>query len=245
MSCSTEPHPPSSRIAATARSPAVVSNQQDTHENLVRIVDKHAASHYARPVSAHQQACFNELDQRVADHDGPVILDSGCGIGESTCVLASRYPEHLVIGIDKSAVRIEQAMSRAPATPALFARGDCIDIWRLALTAGWPITHHYLLYPNPWPKAKHLKRRWHAHPVFPTLIRLGGLLEVRTNWLLYAREFELALTRFNIASAPIGALTAETAVTPFERKYRASGHPLYRLSCELPLSARGVTDDRD
>jgi tRNA G46 methylase TrmB len=233
MSCSTE-----------ARSPAVVTNQSDTHDALVQLVDKHARSRYSRPVSAHQQACFDELDQRVATHGGPVILDSGCGVGESTCVLASRHPAHLVIGIDKSAVRIERALSRASSTSALIARGDCVDIWRLAAHAQWPVTHHYLLYPNPWPKAKHLQRRWHAHPVLPALIELGGRLELRTNWLIYAREFELALTRFGIATAPVEALPPDTAITPFERKYRASGHPLYRLTCDLPTTARRLTGGR-
>lgn len=244
MSCSTEAHPPASSAAAATRSPKVVSNQADTHEALLRVVDKHARSRYSRPVSAHQQACFDALDLRVAEHGGPVILDSGCGIGESTRVLASGHPDHLVIGIDKSAVRIDQAASHASSTPALIARADCIDIWRLAANAGWPVTHHYLFYPNPWPKAKHLKRRWHGHPVLRDLIRLGGRLELRTNWLIYAREFALALTRFGIAAAPLETLAAGTAITPFERKYRASGHPLYRLTCALPTSARTLTGDR-
>lgn len=245
MSCSTEAHPPASPATAATSSPAVVTNQAGTHEALLQVVDKHACSHYSRPVSAHQQACFDALDQRVADHGGPVILDSGCGIGESTRVLASRYPDHLVIGIDKSAVRIDHAASHASPTSALITRGDCIDIWRLAANADWPVTQHYLLYPNPWPKAKHLKRRWHGHPVLPALIKLGGRLELRTNWLIYAREFELALTRFGITAAPPETLAADTAITPFERKYRASGHTLYQLTCDLPASARTLTGGRD
>ncbi len=178
------------------------------------------------------------------EHGGPVVLDSGCGIGESTRFLANRHPDHLVIGIDKSAVRIDQAASNASSTSALIARGDCSDIWRLVANADWPVTHHYLLYPNPWPKAKHLKRRWHGHPVLPALIELGGRLELRTNWLIYAREFALALTRFDIAAASLETLAAGTAITPFERKYRASGHQLYRLTCDLPASARTLTGDR-
>ena len=33
---------------------------------------------------------------------------------------------------------------------------------------------HYLLYPNPWPKAKHLQRRVHGHGSFPLLLQLGA-----------------------------------------------------------------------
>ena len=245
MSCSTEAHEPAPRpdAAATCSAP-VVSNQPDTHDALLEVVDKHARTHYSRPVSAHQRACFARLDQRVRAHGGPVILDSGCGVGESTVAIAACFPDHLVIGIDKSATRIDQALKRAPSSRAMIARGDCIDIWRLAAEAHWPVTHHYLLYPNPWPKAKHLKRRWHGHPVFPALIRLGGRLELRTNWLIYAREFELAVSRFDIATTPAAILAPGTALTPFERKYRASGHPLYRLTCSLPAATRTLTGDR-
>ena len=106
------------------------------------------------------------------------------------------------------------------------------------------IAQHYLLYPNPWPKAKHVKRRWHAHPVFPAIIDLGGRLELRTNWSIYAREFELALTHLGIDAARVEPLAPATTWTPFERKYRASGHPLFRLTCDLRAASRTLTSDR-
>lgn len=245
MSCSTDTRVAAPRAAQAGCSAPVVSNQADIHDALARVVDKHARARYARPVSAHQQACFAELDQRVAAHGGPVVLDSGCGIGESTRVLTRRFPDHLVIGIDKSAVRSAHAARHASSTQAIIARGDCIDIWRLAARARWPVTHHFLLYPNPWPKAKHLKRRWHAHPVFPALVRLGGRLELRSNWLIYVREFELALARLDIPTTPVETLATDTAITPFERKYRASGHRLYRLVGDLRATAGAPTGGRD
>ena len=245
MSCSIETPVPEPRTgAATVNSSPVVSNQPDTHTTLAAVVEKHSRSRFCRPIPLAQQACFTALDHCVREHGGPVILDSGCGVGESTHVLASQHPDHLVIGIDKSPARIAQAINRtAPAKPVI-ARGDCIDIWRLAAAAKWPITQHYLLYPNPWPKAKHLKRRWHAHPVFPTLIALGGRLELRTNWSIYAREFELALACLGIATGGVGAVPQEVALTPFERKYRASGHALFRLSCDLRADPGALTVDR-
>ncbi|MGR9090343.1 MAG: tRNA (guanine(46)-N(7))-methyltransferase TrmB [Gammaproteobacteria bacterium] len=245
MSCSTEAHVPGPRTGrAAADSSPVVSNQPDTHEALVGVVEKHAGSHFRRPIPAAQQACFAALDQCVREHGGPVILDSGCGVGESTHALASRHPDHLVIGIDKSPARIAQAVDRTAAAKPVIARGDCIDIWRLAAAANWPIAQHYLLYPNPWPKAKHLQRRWHAHAVFPALIALGGELELRTNWSIYAREFELALACLGIATGGVGPVAPGAALTPFERKYRASGHALFRLSCDLRASSRTLTIDR-
>ena len=54
------------------------------------------------------------------------------------------------------------------------------------------------LYPNPWPKKKHLGRRWHGAPVFPALVKLGGELEMRSNWQTYLDEFALALACLQI-----------------------------------------------
>ena len=117
---------------------------------------------------------------------------------------------------------------------ALWLRAELTSFWRLARRAGWRLERHYLLYPNPWPKPAQLQRRWHGHPVFPDLLGLGGKLEMRSNWSVYAEEFAAA------AALALGkpvlplSLGATEITTPFERKYRASGHPLYSVavSCD-------------
>ena len=120
-----------------------------------------------------------------------MVLDSGCGTGESTVLLARRYPDCLVVGVDKSAARLDKA-PQLPANARLL-RADLADIWRLMDDAGWKLAQHYLLYPNPWPKPAQLKRRWHGHPVFPDLLVLGGRLVLRSNFEVYVDEFARAL----------------------------------------------------
>ena len=69
-------------------------------------------------------------------------------------------------------------------------RADLVDFWALVYRDKyWQIHSNYLLYPNPYPKSQHLKRRWHGHPVFPILLGLGGNLIVRSNWNIYCEEF--------------------------------------------------------
>lgn len=42
-------------------------------------------------------------------------------------------------------------------------RADLTDFWMLAYReSDWIIDSHYLLYPNPYPKPKHLQLRWHG-----------------------------------------------------------------------------------
>jgi len=112
-------------------------------------------------------------------------------------------------------------------------RADLVDYWRLCAEAGLRLARHYILYPNPWPKIGHLGRRWHAHPVFPFIPQLGGVLECRSNWQVYIEEFSVALGRLTGDAAPWEAFEAPVPLTPFERKYRDSGQTLYRVVFDL------------
>ena len=161
------------------------------------------------------------------------ILDSGCGVGQSTRILAEQHPQHWVIGIDQSEHRITKQSARNPDNMIL-VRANCVDFWRLALADGWQLDKHFLLFPNPWPKKEHLQRRWHGHPVFPTLLKLGGYLELRTNWHLYALEFQTALGHLGYSLSEVETyLPGDNYLTPFEKKYHESGQELFRLTSDL------------
>jgi tRNA G46 methylase TrmB len=229
-------------IAAGGNSASVRSNQQHIHRDLDIVVARHARTRYRRPIGTLQRARFEQLDDVVRGYGGPLILDSGCGTGASTRTIAAANPRHLVIGIDKSEARLGRSEQTDLPANCRLIRGDCRDFWRLAASARWPVERHYLLYPNPWPKAKHLLRRWHAHPVFSDLIALGGDIEVRTNWQIYAQEFARAVEIRSGGSATIARLRPEAALSPFEAKYCASGHAIYQVVCnsaspEQPVKA--------
>ncbi|WP_105253759.1 tRNA (guanine(46)-N(7))-methyltransferase TrmB [Pseudoalteromonas sp. T1lg75] len=218
-----------------ANSRAIVSNQPSLHEKLDEVVNKHLTAEFKKPIAAHTQAAFDEVNAKVQAFNGPIILDSCCGVGESTANLAKLHPQALVIGIDKSAHRLDKhdvQYRQDENGQYMLVQADLNDFWRLAVQAKWQPTHHYLLYPNPWPKAKHLQRRWHGAAVFPSIVQLGGRLELRSNWDIYVREFARAL---QLAGHPTGVseYASDTAITPFERKYWASGQQSYRLVVQL------------
>ena len=57
---------------------------------------------------------------------------------------------------------------------AILLRAELSDFFTLvAYESDWVVHSHYLLYPNPYPKGKHLKRRWHGHPIFPVMLSIG------------------------------------------------------------------------
>ncbi|QZO13502.1 tRNA (guanine(46)-N(7))-methyltransferase TrmB [Pseudoalteromonas piscicida] len=218
-----------------ANSRSITTNQQGLHEKLDEIVTKHLTAEFKKPIAAHTQSAFDEVNARVQAFNGPIILDSCCGVGESTANLAKRHPDALVIGIDKSAHRLDKHDVEYKQTEQgqyLLVQADLNDFWRLALEADWQPTNHYLLYPNPWPKAKHIQRRWHGSAVFPFIVKLGGKLELRSNWDIYVKEFARALALSGV-DVEVEAYESDEAITPFERKYWASGQSSTRLVVTL------------
>lgn len=218
-----------------ANSSPVVSSQIGIHEQLTGLVSRHAASIFRKPILPHNRLAFDQsMSSWRADGTKPLILDAGCGVGLSSLFLATHFPDHFVIGIDQSADRLGRNTAWDGPRPAncVRVRADMVDFWRMAYAEGLKPARQYILYPNPWPKAAQLGRRWHGHPVFPTLVALGGYLECRSNWHIYIEEFAMAL-RLLGAEAQCESYLPSTTITPFEKKYLASGHALWRCSTVL------------
>lgn len=214
----------------------IITNQPGIHEKLAEIVQKHLTHPSKKPFQAHTLEAFELANARVQCHQGEVILDSCCGVGQSTRLLAKRNPQALVIGIDKSAHRIERNDDELIETTDthhvdnfLLIRADLNDFYRLVKQADWPVSKHYILYPNPWPKAKHIQRRWHGSAVFPEIISIGKEIILRSNWRLYLEEFQFSAGIVG-KYGDIAQVQDELPLTPFEAKYRTSGQDCWQLS---------------
>lgn len=218
----------------------VRSAQTGVHPRLREVVARHLARPWRRPLPAYARVALEHTLAWLGSGPGlPLVLDSGCGTAASSRALIEREPGIRVIAIDRSAARLgfaTDAVSRAESDRLLLVRAPLEDYWRLLVTAGVRPQRHLILYPNPWPKPEHLMRRWHAHPVFPHLLDLGGTIEVRSNWRTYLEEFALALEIAGGRSTLSMVETSAVPWSPFERKYRDSGHVLWRLSGTRPAS---------
>ena len=129
----------------TARS--VTSNQIDIYKNLEAVVRKYAATTFLRPVADHTREAFERACDFVRGFNAAdcaeLVLDSGCGTGESTIHLARKFPNVPVIGVDKSAERLtkagndhqlKQAVAGSQELPpnVFWVRAELLDFWRLA-----------------------------------------------------------------------------------------------------------------
>ena len=195
-----------------------------------------------------------------------IILDSGCGTGRSTKMLSETYPDSLVIGIDRSIARLtktkanqkgdsdsKDAYTHSIAPNAYLLRAELVDFWRLCMDHDFPISHLYLLYPNPYPAPQRLTQRWYTHPSFPLILSLNAVrITVRSNWENYLKEFAHAVmianecyenedcSDNNLASpylesaktGPTERTDKSVAMTNFEAKYDTVGEPTFELILE-------------
>ncbi len=217
------------------QSRSIITNQIGLHQNLTKVVSRHLKHPSQKPLSAHTQQAFQVAISWLGDWQGDLILDSCCGVGESTLNIAKAHPNARVIGVDKSALRTDKHQAYASTLQNyLVLRADLNDFLRLLVLYDKKLTKHYLLYPNPYPKSAHLQRRWYATSALKDMLKLGGILEVRSNWQLYIQEFSAALSIANVSNK-IGVFESDQAITPFERKYWQSGQSSWQLLANLYL----------
>lgn len=219
----------------------VTSSQGGVHPGLEEIVRKHLQTTWQQPFHMPTVAVYRQLEATgVLNADQPIILDSGCGTGKSTRQLASIFPQHIVLGVDRSHIRltksgVESCFHRSG--NCVLVRAELATFWRLMLVDGYTPERHFLFYPNPYPKPAHLLRRWHGHPVFPQLLKLGGDIELRCNWEIYALEFAQAVNFACTANVKVKNIHTENGISPFEHKYLKRGQKLYRVKVPARVTA--------
>ena len=223
-------------------SKTIITNQTGIHEKLNDVVAKHLSHPFKKPYQTQTQQAIQAKAPLVqaflqANPSGEIILDACCGVGQSSLILAQQNPQALVIGVDKSAHRINRNVEGFTEENGYSAqnyhlvRADLNDFYRLVKAANWPVTKHYILYPNPWPKSKHVQRRWHGSAVFPQMTNIGDTLILRSNWRLYVDEVKQASTQMALHGELSQVNVAvEEALTPGEAKYLASGQVCWQLT---------------
>jgi tRNA (guanine-N7-)-methyltransferase len=141
-------------VNSTGNSKPVSSNQSGIHKDLDAIIRKHGAHEDRTPIPTFVEDSLDLITQKHREAARPLWLDSFCGTGMSTRLLASANPDHLIIGVDQSTHRL----TAEPLTEGdnfLLVRSDCESLWRLMARQKIKLAHHTLFYPNPWPKSAH------------------------------------------------------------------------------------------
>ena len=216
-----------------------------------------------KPIAAHTRSAFDCI-KGLIDPTKDVVLDSGCGTGRSTILLGEMYPDKQVIGVDRSFVRLNKNVRlrneneisleeslrpfQAVSSNVVLMRAELADFWRCCLHEGWHVSHHFILYPNPYPTKARIKQRWYGHPAFPLILQLGGVITVRSNWKGFLSEFAMSVEYASEAldqtghmhnhalpyledakMGPAERIDKSQAWTNFEKKYDDVGEQTFEL----------------
>ena len=132
------------------------------------------------------------LDLRTRFGGREVWLEIGFGGGEHMVHQARLNPQAAVIGCEPYVNGVAMALgriARAGLENVAIHSGDVRDLFDVLPAGG--IARAFLLYPDPWPKKKHWKRRFvtpeHLQPLARAL-RPGAILRVATDIPDYVRQ---------------------------------------------------------
>lgn len=227
----------------------IETNQLEVHPDLIERLQRHQDNLFKRPIAQHTRLAFYSIVEWLEDWQGDVILDTCCGVGESSINIARDNPHSRVVGIDKSIQRLAKHSSYAQTKSSglaaktkitkpsnyMLLQADLNDFWRLLnhcieqQKPAWKVIKQYILYPNPYPKKTQLGKRWHASAMFPDILKTCKYIEVRSNWEIYVEEFKTAVEYYGLLGELGKIEPSQEPITPFERKYLASNQTCFRL----------------
>lgn len=122
----------------------------------------------------------------------PLWLEIGFGAGEHLAALAASNPEVGIIGAEPYVNGVAALLGKLRAAPCANVALHCGDVRDLFdILPDGCIDRAFLLYPDPWPKARHHRRRFvtpeHLDPL-ARVMRPGGELRVATDIEDYVRQ---------------------------------------------------------
>jgi len=169
----------------------------------------------------------------------PLALEIGFGKGEHLAFQAARHPTWGFIGAEPYLNGVAGLLAEVEDRDlpnVRIHRGDALDVLERLPDAS--LSAAYLLHPDPWPKARHAKRRF-VNPgplaLLHTKLRARAQFRIATDHVNYMRH-----VMFVMQNHPGFEWTAETPAdwedipedwpdTRFAQKARKLGHSVWRL----------------
>ena len=169
----------------------------------------------------------------------PLWFEIGFGSGEHLAALAAAHPDVGLIGCEPFLNGVVGALGHIQTgnlTNVRLHMGDALDVLDRLPDAS--LARAFLLHPDPWPKARHAKRRF-VNPgpldLLATKLMPGGELRIGTDHAVYCRWtlMQMAARR---DFAWLAATPADWQVRPdnwpptrYEAKARRLGHEVWYL----------------
>ncbi len=167
----------------------------------------------------------------------PLEVDLGCGEGSFLVGMAENFPERTFLGVERLLGRVRKVCCRAVKLGL-----DNLRVLRLesAYTVEWllpeaSVSRVHLLFPDPWPKKRHHRRR-----IVTTdfLGRIGGILVPEGEFIFKTDDPEYFEVASSVAEGAEGFEVLDWypegepyAETDFEAQWKREGKDIHALRC--------------
>lgn len=200
-------------------------------------------------IEEHEVAVKNEKEQKgswqqIFGNEHPVHIEIGMGKGQFILNMAKAHPDINYIGIERYSsvlLRALEMYDQEDYQELLNIRFICMDAREIAdVFAPGEVDRIYLNFSDPWPKARHAKRRLTSKEFlarYENVLKPKGHLEFKTDnrdlfafsleeigeaehWEILAHTFDLhhdeEMCRGNI-------------MTEYEQKFSTKGNPIHKV----------------
>ncbi len=178
--------------------------------------------------------------------EGEMHLEIGCGKGGFACGMAAKYPDVNFCAFERvqdvMVVAVEQAARRSEERTAdnlRFMIGDAATLIEWFAPAS--LDTIYLNFSDPWPKAKHAKRRLTERrllKVYFDLLKDGGHLRFKTD---NVPLFDFTLEELEALGIPTDYVTRDLHASPMNEENVRTEYEENFSSKGIKINALGVT----
>ena len=202
-------------------------------------------------VSNAQQRYYDEMMARIAipyaaapldldavfGRNAPHVLEIGFGMGETSATIAEANPQNDYIGVEVHTPGVGslcKLIAEKNLANQRIIQHDAVEVLRDMIVPG-SLDGVHIFFPDPWPKARHHKRRLIQTPLVATLasrLKPGGYIHCATDWENYAEQMlevlsaepQLQNTAVDYAPRP-----DYRPLTKFEQRGLRLGHGVWDL----------------
>ena len=186
----------------------------------------------SRLIAQSPESLTNRLDlEKTFRRKAPLHVDLGCGDGSFLCALAQRLPDKNFLGIERLSGRVcSSARKAANLDNVRLLQMESSYAVRYLLPAE-SVETLYLLFPDPWPKRRHHRRRI-VTPDFLNSVHAAleqnGVIYIATDHLDYFRKIKK--TAESTPGFAIDDADVDLPQSKFGLAFRQKGAPIHWLA---------------
>lgn len=178
--------------------------------------------------------------QELFGNDHPIHIEIGMGKGQFLMELARRNPDINYLGMERYSsvlLRALQKMEEEPLPNLYFLCEDAAELPEMF--ANGELNRIYLNFSDPWPKARHAKRRLTSTEFlarYNLVLAADGQIEFKTDNM---DLFDFSLESVEEAGWKLvgcsrdlhhdSTMNEGNIMTEYEEKFSAKGNPIYKL----------------